>query len=169
MSSTSNGIAGKSYVLSTCWISIEEMPVWNWTKIFETGDLKYLFKQEKEVKESHFLRDLWIDLQQQHMNEFGVDTAMIARIKTMRKLINLNIKFYETRDRSLLNIIRIEEAKLNANSAEVNLRFYKVLDFVSSHKGFRINPKEFTVIEWYHALKNMAAQHGKNNKGQRDN
>lgn len=169
MSSTSNGIEIPSYLNEQCWVTIEEMPVWNWHKIIETGDLSYLFKREKDVKFSPKLASIWIDLQQQHMNEFGIDNALISRIKTMRKLVNLNLKFYETRDRSLLNLIKIEESRLDETNNGIKTRFYKVLDYVSSYKGFRINAKEYTVIEWYHALQNMSVKHGKDDKGQRDN
>lgn len=165
MSSSSNGTETTSYA-EILWTRIDEMPAWNWHMIIEESDLKYLFKSKSVNIRSDILNAVWENLQQQYMNEFGTDNSLINRIKTMRKLIGLNLKFCETGDRSLLNLIKVEEARLAASSNVQKMKFYKVLDVVSSHKGFRINPKEFTVIEWYYALKNMASQHGKNNSGQ---
>jgi hypothetical protein len=91
--------------------------------------------------------------------------ALLNRVKTMKKIIKLNIKFYETRDRSILNLIAVEESRLKESQNVVSAKFYKLLIIVSSHIGFRIDPKQFTVIEWFHALKNMAASNGKADKG----
>lgn len=152
MSISSNGILD-SYYLSNCWVSIEEMPIWNWNKICEEGDLKFLFKNYKDQKVDKVCVSIWEELQQQHMDEFGIDDQLLVRLKTMRKVINLNLKFYETRDRSLLNFINIENTRIEGMTSGIKSRFYKVLDYVSSYKGFQIDPKKFTVIEWYHALK----------------
>lgn len=154
-----------SYYLNNCWVSIEDMPIWNWNKICEEGSLIYLFKNPKDQKADKTCQFIWEELQQQHMNEFGVDDALLVRLKTMRKVIGLNIKFYETKDRSLLNLISIENSRIENMGSGIKSRFYKVLDYVSSYKGFQIDPKKFTVIEWYHALKNMETKHGKDNKG----
>lgn len=165
MSSSSNGILNISYA-DQIWTSIEDMPIWNWNKICETGDLIYLFKKHNKRKAaSKELEPVWMELQQQHMNEFGIDFALLVRIKTMRKVIKLNLKFYETRDRSLLNIIDIEKSRIEQSTANIKTRFYNVVNYVSKHMAFRVNPKEFSVVEWYHALKNMEKQHGEDNKG----
>ena len=157
------GIAKKNEVLENkmyydqLWLSIEEMPIWSWNRIIETGDLTYLFKDRtEETRSSNRLNSVWLDLQQQHMNEFGVDGLVVQRMRYIKNIIQLNIKFVNTRDRSLLNLIKVEEAKLKASESTFKYRFYKVLDAVTTSKKFRVDPKEFTVIEWYHALKNMS-------------
>ena len=138
------------------WTSIETMPIWNWNKVIETGDLTFLFKDYENALTSERLKGVWMDLQQQHMTEFGVDQLVVQRMRYIKNIIQLNIKFVNTRDRSLLNLIKVEEAKLKASESTYTYRFYKVLDAVTTTKGFRVDPKEFTVIEWYHALKNMS-------------
>lgn len=145
------------------WTTIEEMPIWSWNKIVEEGDLTYLFKdRNQDSKYSVRLDSVWLDLQQQHMNEFGVDALVVQRMRYIKNIIQLNIKYVNTRDRSILNLIKIEEQKLKSSESTFEYRFYKVLDAVTTAKGFRVDPKEFTVIEWYHALKNMS---NGNNKG----
>jgi hypothetical protein len=165
MSSTLDGTL-RPYYRDNLWLSIEDMPIWNWQKIVEENNLIYLFKNHKKKKLSNQLILVWEDLQQQYMDEFGIDESLLLRVKTMRKIISLNIKYFERKDRSLLNFIKIEENRLKEAQQYNGVKFYKTLDSVSSAKGFRINPKEFTVIEWGHALKNMATQqHGKDIKG----
>lgn len=156
----------KTFYRNLIWTDLDELPIWNWNKIAETGDLLYLLKNQNKRKPVKGLVEAWESLQQQYLDEFGVDMNLLNRIKTMKKIIKLNVKFYETRDRSLLNLIAVEENRLKESQNVVSVKFTRLLIIVSSHMGFRIDPKQFTVIEWFHALKNMAASHGKADKGQ---
>lgn len=145
------------------YTDIKKMPVLYWNELVETGDLTCLYKRKNGQKLGLYtsrLNDIWLDLQQQHMDEFGIDPMLRARVRAMKKLIDLNIKFVESRDRSLLNLINIEEHKLEETLSGHSVKFYKLLDLVSTHKGYRIDPEVMTVIEWYHALKNMSNGEG---------
>lgn len=142
---------------------IRKMPILYWNELVETGDLTCLYKRKEGEKKGFYtsrLHAIWLDMQQQHMDEFGIDPILSARIKAMRKLLQLNIKFIETKDRSLLNLINIEENKLDETMTGHSIKFYKMVDLVSTHKGYRIDPEVMTVIEWYYALKNMSNGQG---------
>ncbi len=136
------------------WTSIETMPIWYWKEIIDTGDLTYLFRNGEGVFSTK-LADVWMELQEQHIKEFGIDELLRQRIKTMIKLMKLNLQYIRTRDRVLLNFIEMAEKQLEGSKEAYTMRFYKVLDIVSSSKGFRIDPKVFPTVEWYYALKNM--------------
>ena len=139
------------------WTNIETMPIWNWNKIVETGELTpYMFRNGKGLF-SRRLGEFWLDLQEQHILEFGIDDLLRQRLKLMTKLIKLNIQFVKTMDRNLLNFIEITEAQLKSSEGNYNIRFYKVLDVLTTHKRMSIDPKTFPVIQWYHALKNMSS------------
>lgn len=167
MSSLSNG-TGSIYYDDQLWISIEDLPIWNWNKIVETGSLIYLFREYKKQEVSEDVVKVWDSLQQQHADEFGIDISLQTRIRTMRKVIGLNVKFLETGDRSLLNLIRVETKRIEDAGSYGKSQFYKVLNYVSKYMGFQIKPKEFSVKEWYHALRAIEAdaqrqQDGKGN------
>lgn len=141
------------------WTDIETMPIWNWNKIIETGDLTFLFKNGKGLF-SERLQSFWMALQEQHIDEFGIDDLLRIRLKVMIKLIELNIKYVETGDRNLLNLIEMAESQLKETAGNFNIRFYKVLDALTTHKKMSIDPRTFPVVQWYHALNNMAS-HGR--------
>lgn len=51
------------------YLTIEDLPIWNWEKIKETGDLKYLIKEgEGDVPEG-----LWQDLQDEYARRCEID------------------------------------------------------------------------------------------------
>lgn len=138
------------------WTDIETMPIWNWNKIIETNDLApYIFKSGKGLY-SKRLGKFWLDLQEQHILEFGIDDMLRQRLKLMMKLIKLNVKYIKTKDRSLLNFIEITENQLKESAGNYNIRFYKVLDALTTHKKMSIDPRTFPVVQWYHALNNMS-------------
>jgi hypothetical protein len=156
------------------WDNIYEMPQWNWQQIQNTGDLKYLFKKcEGKILKEHF--ELWNDLEEQHIAEFGIPSEVKIRIRKQIKLIQLNAKFIKTKDRVLLNYINIIENELNQKKNE-HFGFYDIKEVLEKHKGFRIvctpnkgnDPNQITVVEWGYALKNLI-KYGEANRGQRDN
>lgn len=141
------------------WDSIEEMPVYNWVKILETGDLKYLYKEE-EGKVTKRLQDIWLDLQQQYIDEFDFDEKFKARMRIVADIATYNCEFVLTGDRMLKNYILMSQKDLENLDKEKAHSFYEVLDYVEKYKGYQIDPKKITVIRWYHTLENMA-RHGK--------
>jgi len=152
--STSSGIK-ETYYRDDIWLTIEEMPIHNWIKTCETGDLKFLFKKEKG-RVTPTIGKHWLELQQQYIDEFGLDENFKEELRIKKELVNLNCDFVIKRDRFLLNLIKIKELELEQLGVKKSYSFYQIKDYLEKYKGFRINPKETTVIEWYHALKNMS-------------
>ena len=144
------------------WDSIENMPIYNWIKILETGELKWLFIDKGLETDS--AAEHWLGLQQQYIDEFGLDESYKQQLRLMEKLKNLNLDFVLTRDRSLLNSIKITEIDLEIDSSKKIISFYDILDHVEKYKGLHIDPKKTSVMKWYYSLKNMS--NGKENTGE---
>ena len=157
---SSDGTKRTSF-LSKVWRNIEDMPIYNWVKILETGDLRWLFINKGRVTEK--ANEHWLTLQQEYIDEFGLDEGYKQQLRLMEKLKNLNLDFVLTRDRSLLNSIRITEIDLDMDGSKEAISFYQILDHVEKYKGFQIDPKKTSVIKWYYSLKNMS--NGKENTG----
>lgn len=155
LSSNSSSTTKKTSYLSKLWIDIEEMPIYNWIKILETSELKWLFilGKGRVVKRTS---EHWLTLQQQYIDEFGLDETYKQRLRLMEQLKNLNIDFVITRDRFLLNLIKICEVDIKILSIGKAIKFYEMIDHVEKYKGFRIDPKKISVKSWYYSLKNMS-------------
>lgn len=147
--------------------TIEDLPVWNWNKIIETGDLKYLFKKHESQQSSEVLFPIWDDLQQQYFDEFGQSQELINRERIMFQLVKLNLKYLKTKDRSVLNFIKIKKHQLDELNKQEGIKFGKLLIYVSKYMGFRVDPKNISVYEWNHTLKLM--EQDVRSKGKSDN
>ena len=154
MSTTSIGITETSY-LSNLWADLEEMPINNWRLILETGDLKYLFKSRKG-RVSNRCIEHWDTLQQEYLDEFGIEESYKQILRLEKKLLNLNLDFVIERNRFLLNMIKITEADIKALKSEESVKFYEMLDHVEKYKGFAIDPDKYSVKKWYYSLKNIS-------------
>ena len=136
--------------------SIEEMPIWNWIKVLETGKLEWIFIKGKG-RVTKKLAEHWLNLQQQYIDEFGLDEGYKQKLRLMNRLKNLNLDFVLTRDRSLLNEITMIEIDLEVTDTQQPMSFYEVVDHVEKYKGFSLDPKKTSVIKWYYSLKNMSS------------
>ncbi len=153
-SSILSGIKETSY-LSRLWSTIEEMPIYNWIKILETADLKWIFIQGKG-RVTERLGAHWLTLQQQYIDEFDLDDNYKQQLRLMHKLTVLNCDLLITKDRSLLNEIKMLEIDLASNNKKKAVKFYEMLDHVEKYKGYSIDPKTTSVMKYYHTLKNMS-------------
>ena len=135
--------------------SIEFLPIWNWYEILKTGDLKHLFISGKgRVNENIGL--LWDSLQDEYIEVFGLDEKFIKRINLLKQKAILNYEFILTKDRFINTKLSILDADLDELNSGEAIGFYSLKDHLEKYKGFRIDPKETTVIEWHTALKNMS-------------
>ena len=84
------------------WPDIEVMPIKNWIKICETGDLRWLFVTGKG-RVTKKTGDHWIELQQQYIDEFGLDENYKQQLRLLKEIVILNYQLVETKDRSIAN------------------------------------------------------------------
>ena len=86
--------------------SIETLPIWNWHKISETGNLIYLHRLEDyDGKKDYSLINLWNKLQNEYLDEFGITRDFEAVLTLKKRWINVKSNFLLTGDRFLLNEI----------------------------------------------------------------
>lgn len=136
------------------WANLDEMPIHNWIKILETSELDYIFISEGIVTSK--TEDHWLNLQQEYIDEFGLDETYKQRLRLMEQLKNFNIEFVLTRDRFILNLIKICEADIAMLGTQKAIKFGQMVDYVEKYKGIIIDPKDYSVKKWYYSLKNMS-------------
>ena len=160
------GLLGKkSLGRNPMWESIELMPYWNWKQVIETGDLRFIYKS-CEGRVGKRLIELWEDLQDQHIQTFGLESALIQNIRSKKKVCKLINKYIQTKDRFLLNLIEIEQSKLEEETEPV--KTHKIKGIIEQYKGFRVvvtpnkgkDSNQITVVEWYSAIKSIKEQNG---------
>ena len=147
-------ITGKNLKEASFYSSIFDLPVWNWNKIHETGNLNYLYTDEERYKFEIFkanLEDVWLDLLQEYFDRYGLPKKLARKFKIKKRLVALRCQFVLTGDRSLLNEIALLEGDLkmmNPRDGAKSIDFNKFMWDLRLASGFdRLDPKKMSVVD----------------------
>lgn len=139
------------------------MPLENWIKITEDGDHRYVCKDPEDVKGVD-IAEAWYKVNDEYIERYGLGKLYKRLLQKMKEKALLQLDYVESRDRFKLTLISMAEAELMSmmsNKGE-GIGVREALIHLSKYMGFRLNPKEITVSEFF----NIRDKHGKeNNKG----
>lgn len=139
-----------------------EFPLFNWMKCNE-GQIIYVRKEitpESEV--SQLDEEIWEALYDQYIQKYGLSKLYKKMIAIMKEKALLECTFVMTRDRFKLTQIEIKEEELRSAMANNGngMTIDQALIYLSKWIGYRLNPKEITVVEYF----NILNEYGKANK-----
>ncbi len=137
--------------------NIDNLPIKRWFKILATGDLKYLYVGQNGPVNKR-LSDMWLAIEQQYYDEFGVDVEFQIRIEWTKEKILLECEYVITEDRKLLSQIAILENELSDQGEEFTVKMYDTKDKIEQIRGYQIDLDKTTVIEWVYMVKNVPKQ-----------
>jgi len=140
--------------------SIETLPIWNWWKIAETGNLIYLHKLEDyEGKEDYSLMTLWNKLQDEYLNEFGITREFREMLTLKKRWIDVKSKFLITGERFLLNEIEEIEIDLDeTNANKIEVKKDETVIMLEQKLNFPLDPKKMSVKKYYNYINYFSKQ-----------
>ena len=150
---------------------IDDLWMWNFRKIIETGDTRYLYVLENDYKSKKYPdADKWNDLFWKYLDAKGVDYKFRLRLQLKAKLAILeNEELFEGKK----NNVKIGMTKLKLESLSKDIVKSSDLEndaVLSKFIGFQINPKVTTVSQ-YIGYEKLLIKHneaiknnGRNNK-----
>lgn len=139
--------------------SIEDLPIWNWWRIAETGNLIYLHKEADYSKEDYTLVSLWNRLQDEYLNEFGITQEFQDVLKLKKKWINAKTNFLITEDRFILN--EIEEIEIDIKetmSSKITVNKDETVIMLETKLNRELNPKKISVKKYYNYINYFSKQ-----------
>lgn len=131
--------------------SIEELPIWNWWKIAETGNLIYLhILEDYEGKEDYNLVSLWNKLQNEYLEEFGITEEFRKILSLKKKWINKKVEYLTTGERFKLTEIDIIESDI-AETMDSKVAVDKDDTIITLERklGRELDPKQISVKKYY--------------------
>lgn len=149
--------------------SIEDLPIYNFHKIMISSDLSYLLKEKVKKKRLLKIHDKlenqWNLLYNEYLDHFGLSKNYKKIIDQETKICMLLINRWLKDDRSMENIIEIEELKLKElNSAKKKkTTFEEDIAIIEKYRGIGMNVKETSVKMFYTYVK-LLEEDGKKNK-----
>jgi hypothetical protein len=104
----------------------------------------------------------WEKLHDQYIEKYGLSKLYKKLLSLMKEKALLECTFVITRDRFKLTQIELKEVELKSAIANNSngMTIEEALVYLSKWIGYRLNPKEISVVEYF----NILAQYGKANK-----
>lgn len=128
---------------------IDEMPLFNWRKCQEKGDYKYA---RISIENGSDLLDefSWKIIYDTYLEEFGFTSTYVRIMELQHEIAELQCDFIIQDRRFILNKIKMLEGELSElverpNESDMD----QAITYISKWLGFRINPKETTVREFF--------------------
>jgi len=143
--------------------------MWNWNKIHETKNLNYLVKKSNyknlPLIYKKNLVDLWMDLNQQVFDEFGMSSKYEQYIRLTKLKITLRSDKIIQQDRFLINEVNVIQADIDALFSDKEQQsFDQVIVGLEKYLGFRLDSKKITVKKYNDYLKFINSQSKNNGK-----
>lgn len=131
--------------------TIDTLPIYNWMKIHETGDLEFLLQVRQVVSKRDFkyLEKVWKDLYHEYVKQFGYSDTFVEQMEKRREIAMMKIRMMVNEDRSINTFIRIAEKELEEMESDGNMDFFTGKSLLEKSLGFHIDVHKVSVAEYY--------------------
>ena len=133
--------------------SIDDLPIWNWWKIAETGNLIWLHKDADYTKTDYSLVSLWNSLQNEYLDTFGITDEFEQILKLKKKWIIKKSDYLLTGERFKLNEISMIETDIqDAMNTKITVDKDDTIVMLETKLSRELNPKEISVKKYYNYI-----------------
>ena len=124
--------------------SIDNLPIWNYNKIIETGD----FKKYGVTPEN------WELIEREFFNKIGYGEKYFEILRIKTTILLNKAKYYKTENKGLKTLIEVEKAKLKQTiGVQAGSDFNLMVAQISKFMAFRVDVKNISVSEFYSYVK----------------
>ena len=135
------------------YLSIEDLPVFNWWKLHEKNDFKQVLRNPKGKIDKRVV-DVVKELQNEFIQTFGIDENYANYLRKQIQIELLKIKILKTGDRIYENDVDILEIELEElTSKEQDKALNSATISVEKWMGFKLDIKKISTFEYYSYIK----------------
>ena len=130
--------------------SIDELPIYYWNQIKETGDLSNLivnYNGEQVTKyQQHQLKQIYEDLNKQFFDKFGKQDSYQEQIQELSQLYIWKIEGVLDNNPAAKIYARAEEKKMQSRET---LNFDTTMAIIQRKLGFYVTAKQMTTTDYF--------------------
>jgi len=144
---------------------IDVMPLYNWRKCQEKGDLTFTRRNKKEGDPQNDL-EAWSQTYKSFLNHFGISDKHRQILEIEKRIGILNCDLVITGDRFLKNEIKRLERELKelTDTDSESIGLGEAISHVSKWQSFRVNAREITVLDFFESLHTMNKEYSSNGR-----
>lgn len=127
------------------------MPLYNWIKVTEDNDLKYVYKDIDTRLNEGILEQAWELIFDDYLKRYGLSKMYKRLLEVKKRKALLECEYVITRDKFNLTLIEMEERNLEQmlNNKGEGVSINTALVYLGKWVGYRLNPKELTTLEYF--------------------
>jgi len=151
----------RSDIKYKCYNNIDTLPLYNYKKIIEEGEKRYLlilndYTELPNVKENE-IQALWEAIQNQLIDTFGISEKYKELLKLENQILRIRLRAAIEEDRNLLTIAEVKEMQLKKNieAQEKTVSIDDMIIAIELRLKISINELTTTVKKFYNYLKIM--------------
>lgn len=144
----------ENWKLSKYYKSIKVVPMLNWIELYESNDISQISKTGKVCS---YAGKAYERLQDELIDTFGVNEDFLKIFNNKKRIELLYAHQMETGDRSngwKIQMLELDNQELANKKTKMDL--FESIIAIEKHMGFKINPKELTVFQFYKYSKTIA-------------
>ena len=149
--------------------TLSTLPIWNFFKIKNSGQIIYLLDIEDHTKthitkkEITFLHDLWEKLDTEFIDRFAMNQEFINRCLIEKTILLLKLEEITSSDPFIKNRIKAEELKLKEDTnKKEKFDIDKTVGVVEKYMSFQIDIFKTPIAKLYSYINQMQEQALKN-------
>ena len=141
--------------------SIEDLPIWNWWKIADSGNLIYMQKLDYYDKEDYSIKafELWNKVQNEYLKEFGITDEFRQVLALKKKWIKAKTDYLLTGERFKLTEIDIIDAQIKDTTAnKIDVDKEDTLIVLEQKLNRELDPKKVSVKKYFKYINHFSKQ-----------
>ena len=138
--------------------NIDDLPAWNYIKICETSQPKYLIQKKGLVPNAKCFVENFEKIQSEIIDTFGVSDHYKQIIAIKQELCRLKIDKVVNNESYLETFIDIKNDELTALEQQKGTSVNEIKVYLEKFLGFKINLKEISTMEYFNYLKQLNKQ-----------
>lgn len=134
------------------------MPVFNWFKVNETGDLKYLFVDSNAGGFSPVMaKKFWRQLNNEYIRVFGLGDYLSRVVKKTLEIEKLRCQKIITGEESLQTMIEVREHELEIirSGKTAGADFFETVDAIERYRRMPLDLHKTTVRMFYTYIRDL--------------
>ncbi len=140
--------------------NLDELPLWNWIKLFTEKDYKYLIKDVEysiftiKPKDFEDLNNIWQKIYDEYVDNFGFTKKYKRVLELQRKIAILKCNMYINDNSFIRNEIRIKEQQLKKENSknvvdEDGNDYNKQLILIEKWLGSSLDMKQLSTKKYF--------------------
>jgi hypothetical protein len=151
--------------------SIDTLPIWNFYKVKESGDLRFMFKDEADYEVSEIrtkllaeMLEVWKQIESDFTNDFGMTENFINRLILEKRVMRLELDYYCNKTAGAKGRFE-QEKRMFESGGDVKFSFEETIANIEMFAKFSIDERKCSTKRFFSYINLMRVKNKTTSNG----